>query len=357
MTATLRIGPKERDTLHWLMCRRLFILGQDPPGLACKEGVSTDDLAEEFGEDLRLMEDLGWEVESDSAAVDLTMPAESLARALKRLRRDARRAPQEEPHELEPKGSDPDRWKRFRQAVDVCEELLDLLDSPHRRGDRGPVSAPCPLAGAEEELKPYAPVPDGLIMAAIARGECHERSPEVWVCVVAEHLGCKPTAKTAAALHPRLEDLRRDGWLNRSEKQDREYWSLTGAGRDELTKRREEGAVGKLPESPQHRAWRKARMGAALRIDGFKSAVGDALEAADGVLTRYGEPASAVWFSLAERLSAAAWRLGSADHCLYEWMEPEDGEADVDERPGPAPGRRTTSAWDQNDTRELGGAP
>ena len=348
--STIGIGPKERDTLHWLMCRRLFILGQDPPGLACKEGVSSDELAVEFGEDLRLMEDLGWEVEGDSAAVDLTMPAESLARTLKRLRRDARRAPHEEPHELEPKGSDPDRWERFRQAVDVCEELLDLLDLPHRRGDPGPVSAPCPLAAIDEGLKPYAPVPDGLIMAALARGECHQRSTEVWVFVVAEHLGFEPTAKTTAALHPRLEDLRRGGWLSRSEKQDREHWSLTAAGREEPTKRREESTVGELPESPQHRAWRKARVAAALRIDGFKGDMGDALEAADGVLARYGEPASAEWFSLAKRLSAAAWRLGSANHCLYEWMEPEDGEPDVDERPGPAPGRRTTSAWDQNDT-------
>jgi hypothetical protein len=350
VTATLTIGPNERDTLHWLMCRRLFILGQDPPGLACKEGVSTDELAEEFSEDLRLMEDLGWEAERGSAAVELTMPADSLTRTLKRLRRDTRRAPHEEPHELEPKDSNPERWERFRQAVDVCEELLDLLDSPHRQQNRGSVGAPCPLAVAGEGLKPYTPVPDGLIMAAIARGECHERSPEVWVLVVAEHLGFEPTAKTIAALHPRLEDLRRGGWLSRSEKQDREHWSLTAAGREELTKRREKGTVRELPESLQHRAWRKARMASALRIDGFKGDMGEALEAADDVLTRYGEPASAVWFSLAERLSAAAWRLGSANHCLYEWMEPEDGEPDVDEWPGPAPGRRTTSAWDQNDT-------
>lgn len=140
MTATLKIGQKERDTLHWLMCRRLFILGQDPPGLARKEGVGTDELAGEFGEDLRLMEDLGWEVEGEHGPIVLTMPADSLARTLKRLRRDARRAPCEERHELEAKDSDPERWERFRQAVDACEELLDLLDSPHREEDEEPDS-------------------------------------------------------------------------------------------------------------------------------------------------------------------------------------------------------------------------
>jgi hypothetical protein len=53
--ATLTIGPKGRGTFHWLMVRRLFILGQDPPALARSEGVSHDQLAKEFGEDLELM--------------------------------------------------------------------------------------------------------------------------------------------------------------------------------------------------------------------------------------------------------------------------------------------------------------
>lgn len=59
MTATLTISRTERETLHWLMCRRLFVLGQDPPTLARAEGVGTEQLAEEFGEDLRLMQGPG----------------------------------------------------------------------------------------------------------------------------------------------------------------------------------------------------------------------------------------------------------------------------------------------------------
>lgn len=65
MTTTVAIGRKERDTLHWLMARRLFILGQDPPALARIEGVGLDELGEEFSEDLRLMMDVGFEVEDD----------------------------------------------------------------------------------------------------------------------------------------------------------------------------------------------------------------------------------------------------------------------------------------------------
>lgn len=99
--ATLTIGSKERDTLHWLMVRRLFILGQDPPALARSEGVSHDQLAREFGEDLELMADLGWEVDDDRKTVDLTMPADRLAKTIRRLRRDARRAPQQEGYTLD----------------------------------------------------------------------------------------------------------------------------------------------------------------------------------------------------------------------------------------------------------------
>jgi hypothetical protein len=128
--ATLTIGPRERDMLHGLMLHRLFILGEEPLELVRVEGVTVEQLGEEFGEDLRLMEDIGWLFESDREAVELTMPPESLAKTLKRLRRDARRAPCEKRHEREPEETDAERWERFRRAVDICEELLALLGSP-----------------------------------------------------------------------------------------------------------------------------------------------------------------------------------------------------------------------------------
>jgi len=43
-----------------LMLHRLLILGQSPFELARKEGVTIEQLCEEFGEDLRLREDIGW---------------------------------------------------------------------------------------------------------------------------------------------------------------------------------------------------------------------------------------------------------------------------------------------------------
>jgi len=145
MSATIAIGAMERDTLHWLMARRLFILGQDPPELARSEGVGLDELSEEFSEDLRLMMDIGFEIEDDREAVDLTMPVPSLVKTIRRLRRDARRAPIEPRREHDPQGDDEGRWQRFREAVEVCDEVLDLLDSPHDEAEEGVLpSAPRP---------------------------------------------------------------------------------------------------------------------------------------------------------------------------------------------------------------------
>ncbi|HMJ73332.1 MAG TPA: hypothetical protein VK471_08235 [Solirubrobacterales bacterium] len=251
------------------------------------------------------MEDLGWEAERDIETVELTMPGDSLARTLKRLRRDARRAPCEERHELEAKDSDCERWERFRQAVD--------------------------------------------------RAECHEGAEEVWVFIVAEHLGFEPTPKTVAALHPQLEDLRRAGLLSRNEAQGRERWGLTTAGQEELGKRREAGEIGELAESPQHRVWRHARVEAAVRIEEFKREVAELWEETDRLLSQRELVLSTRWFDLSERFRRATWRLGST-HCIDEWVEPEDDEPDVDENPGPAPGRRTVAAWDGLDSEPGGPA-
>jgi hypothetical protein len=352
--ATLTIGSKERGTLHWLMVRRLFILGQDPPALARSEGVSHDQLAAEFGEDLELMADLGWEVDDDRKAVDLTMPADRLARTIRRLRRDARRAPCEGPREHDPESADEDRWQRFRAAVDTCEELLDRIESPRRaEGDAAASSDGQPPATIVYELSPVSP-PNLVILAAVERAARHEHSDEVSTATVIEHLGFVPEQETIGPLRHRLDNLRNDGNLTRAARDGGESWILTSEGRELLDKCYEAGDVGELPESPQHRAWREARVRAAVRIEEFEGELGTTLEEALELLNKYGRPHSSDWFALCDRLSPAAWRLGSATHCLLEWVEPNDDVRDEDENPGPSPGRRAISAWDQT-TIQIGG--
>jgi hypothetical protein len=345
--ATLTISREERDVLHGLMCRRLFILGMEPIELARKEGVAVEEVAESFGEDLRLMNDLGWEFEGTSSSAELTMPADGLAKTVKRLRRDARRAPCESRHEREPDETDDERWRRFREGVEVCEALLQRLDSPPEPDDEPqPISGVSPEQAAQHELGPYTPVTDGFALAAVERAVLHEQEDSALTSAVVAHLGFDWGPPTNQFLFPRLEELQHAGLLTNTPRRGGEpFWSLTTVGRERLDHDREAGEVGDLPESPQHRAWRHARVQAAVRIDQFRGEQTQALEAAYELTYRYQPSMSAEWFLVAERLRWTTWRMASAIYCLYEWPEPDDEFPDVDQNPGPRPGRRAISAW------------
>ncbi|HMJ74027.1 MAG TPA: hypothetical protein VK471_11775 [Solirubrobacterales bacterium] len=347
---TFTISASERDTLHGLMLRRLLVLGENPSGLAKAEGITGDELCEQFGDDLRLMEDIDWVFETDQESVELTMPPERLTEALKRLRRDARRAPYSLRHEREPKESVDERWRRFRQAVEVCEELLDRLDSSSREEETAaaaPISTISPEQVKTHELTPYTPVTDGFILAAVERAELHEQEGEVLTSELTAHLGFEGKPATNRLLFPRLEELRRAGLLTSTERRGEPFWSLTSVGRERLAKEREAGEIGELPESPQHRAWRHARIQAAVRIEQLRGEQTAAVEAAYDLMYQPQPSGSAEWFEVAERLRWTTWRVASAIHCLSEWMEPDDETPDVDEDPGPSPGRRAISAWDK----------
>ncbi len=355
MTATLTISARERDTLHGLMFRRLLILAERTSELAKAESITVEEVCERFGDDLRLMEEIGWVFETDQESIELAMPHERLAGTLKRLRRDARRAPCEERHEREPEEAEDERWRRFRKAVEVCEELLCRLDSlASEEDDPEPISAVSPEQAKAHELTSYVPVTDGFVLAAAERAARHEQEEEVLTSDLTAHLGFEGGPSTNKYLWPRLEELRRAGLLTTTERRGEPFWSLTSVGREQLAGERVAGAVGDLPESPQHRAWRHARVEAALRIEEFKDRVNQLWEETDDLLNRYHPANSAEWFELSERLHHATWRLGSATYCLNEWIEPADERPNVDEAPGPSPGRRAVFAWDQEPKQELG---
>lgn len=201
---------------------------------------------------------------------------------------------------------------------------------------------------AGQELGPYTEVADTLIFAAVERAALHEQEDEVLTSELTEHLGFKPEPSTNRLLWPRLEGLRRAGLLTTTERRGEPFWSLTDVGRERLASAREAGEVDDLPESPQHRAWRHARVKAAVRIEGFSSELLDAVGEAYSLIYQPRSPMSEEWFELGERLRLAAWRLASATHCLTEWVEPDDEFPDEDENPGPRPGRRAIWAWDQD---------
>jgi DNA-binding XRE family transcriptional regulator len=222
-------------------------------------------------------------------------------------------------------------------------------------------------------------VSDVLVLAAIDRAERHSgrgrdtQAVPVWS--VLKHLDVASRTKRAREVRVRLDGLVVAGSLECGRRHGVPVWALTSRGRRRLSRARRAGRVPVLPESPQHRAWREARGLAGQRIGEFRLGVMEAVEHAQELLdvptpgapvlegpdVARG-PGSDEWFELGEELRRACRRLGSASYCLWEWREPEDARADVDdysgrcdralapkeraERRARRPGRRNTSLWD-----------
>ena len=205
------------------------------------------------------------------------------------------------------------------------------------------------------ELGPYEPVPDELVLAAIERAARHGADP-VWTATVGDHLGFENTSHNSRRLRARLEHLRvRERCVERHDRHGRDYWSLTLTGSGWLEALREEGKLRELPESPQHRDWREAREAARRRIDEFELLATGLFDDGFTDLRFFADRAdSRAWLRMSERLAAALWLLGSATYCLEEWPEPDDSRADIDEDPGPPPGRRAISAWKDKEATAKG---
>jgi ribosome-binding protein aMBF1 (putative translation factor) len=237
----------------------------------------------------------------------------------------------------------------------------------------------------EEPMMSSAPVdevvPVGLVLAAVDRAERHRGSevdpPGVPVWSVLEHLGTPRRSRRARQVRGRLDELVAAGSLECSRRHSVTVWSVTRAGRRRLARARRAGRLPVLPKSPQHRAWRDAQQLAAERVEGFRLDVLEELEHAGELLDAemavaagrvapevLGGSLSDAWLEMAERLQRVCRRLGSASYCLWDWREPEDTRADVDDHRDPRDGvfdrkererrvarrhgRRNTALWDRD---------
>jgi hypothetical protein len=133
------ISRSERDWLAMLIAYRFFI-ADEVRVLHAREAASKEQIAREFGQEMRLLSDLGWFNPEDIAALDLpaaeqeefevTMlsPAD-LEGTLARLRDDARAFSEGYPA-LRPGSADHERQERrlaFQLAAQTCEEVLVRL--------------------------------------------------------------------------------------------------------------------------------------------------------------------------------------------------------------------------------------
>jgi predicted nucleic acid-binding protein len=90
---TLKIVASQRDALYEQVRNHLAGLGDVVVALECQRDYPTAErMAIEFGEDFRLMADLGWQPQDGRDTVELTMQPHDLMEVAKRLRDEAHAA-------------------------------------------------------------------------------------------------------------------------------------------------------------------------------------------------------------------------------------------------------------------------
>jgi len=178
-----------------------------------------------------------------------------------------------------------------------------------------------------------APV-DDLVLAALERASRHQarEDPAVPTWTILEHLALPRRSGAARHVGARLIAMHTAGLIERSRRHGIPTWLLTSKGQRRLRRVRRAGELPQLPESPQHCAWRFARIAAGLEIERFRAELAAHVHQTQKLLDSQEHPHSDAWLVLAEQLQRACRRLASASYCLFEWVEPDDAHADVDER-------------------------
>ena len=125
---TTTITGEQRDGLYELV--RDHLGGLNDVWIAMeqdKDFATAERLGMEFGEDFRLLADLGWAESDGREAVELTMPPEDLTEMLRRLRDEAIGGLSESPGERKSREEDEETNERYRHAMSTCGELLAAL--------------------------------------------------------------------------------------------------------------------------------------------------------------------------------------------------------------------------------------
>jgi hypothetical protein len=123
MPSSIKIAAHQRDALYELVRDRLSGVSDICMALESEDYATVERLATRFGEDFRLMRDLGWSPEDDRETVELTMAPLDLMRIAKRLRDDARGGIAGLEEERDSVGP-PQFIEGFRIVRETCEDIL-----------------------------------------------------------------------------------------------------------------------------------------------------------------------------------------------------------------------------------------
>ena len=128
-SVTAMIDRDQRDGIYELVRNHLGAIGDVWIALEENEDFATAErLGIEFGEDFRLLADIGWRPREERKGFELTMPVHDLMEVLKRLHGEAERVLLESGTERESKEADAETDARFQLGLDTCEEVLVDLD-------------------------------------------------------------------------------------------------------------------------------------------------------------------------------------------------------------------------------------
>lgn len=133
-STTATITGQQRDALYEQVRNHLGALNDVWIAMECNRDFATAErLGIEFGEDFRLLHDLGWDESDSRKVVELTMPREDLIEVLARLGREAEGGLTDSEEERESKEKDEEILQGFRLVRSTCDKLIDKLDP--RRGE------------------------------------------------------------------------------------------------------------------------------------------------------------------------------------------------------------------------------
>lgn len=127
---TTTIDREQRNGLYELVRNHLGGIGDIWVALEeNREYVLAEQMGLEFGEDFRLLQDLGWEPEDNRKKVELTMEPHDLTELLTRLRGEAESVLDGSTCMRLLREEEAQARERYRQAKDTCEGLLGRLGS------------------------------------------------------------------------------------------------------------------------------------------------------------------------------------------------------------------------------------
>lgn len=124
----ITITAAQRQPIYELVADRLAGIGAVHICLQSSMYAEAENRGREFAEDIRLLQDIGWDRNDLRESFELTIPPEDLMEHLKRLVADAAagiKGPAAESREVR---LDDETRDRYGRAEEVCGELLSQLD-------------------------------------------------------------------------------------------------------------------------------------------------------------------------------------------------------------------------------------